>query len=179
MAINLKQPDDLSRELEAALGRDLPAGADRTVRHSMLRLQPVVLPPPPDETTASVAEPVQSSVTAEDDITLDTDDDGSAKRWQLLLGATGAVIALAGLAAYLLFGGMNAQRDAAVPVIQADPAAQAKGPPPALPVEPGDKSMGDVSTELVPPTTDGLSPARKISTIRIIVENDKEIVAPR
>jgi hypothetical protein len=178
MAINLKQPDDLSRELEAALGRELPAGGDRAVRHSMLQLQPVVLPPPPDE-SAPAPGTLLSSVTAEDDIALDEDDDGAARRWQLLLGAAGGGIALVGLAAYLLFGALNAPREAVVPVIQADPAAQAKGPPPLPPVEPGDKSMGEISTELVPPTTDGLSPARKISTIRIIVENDLEIVAPR
>ncbi len=178
MAINLKQPDDLSRELEAALGRDLPASADRTVRHSMLRLQPVVLPPPPDE-NAPAAEPLLPSVTAEDDIALDEDEDGAAKRWQLLLGAAGGVIAVAGLAAYLLFGGEKQSREAVVPVIQADPVAQAKGPPPSPTIEPGDKSMGEVSTELVPPTTDGLSPARRISTIRIIVENDREVVVPK
>jgi hypothetical protein len=175
MAINLQKPDDLPRELEAALERELPAGGDRAVRHSMLRLQPVVLPPPPDD-SAFVTDAPPPSVTAEDDIALDADDDGAAKRWQLLLGAAGVVIALAGLAAYLIFGGSSAPRQAVVPTIQADPAAQAKGPPP---VEPGDKSMGEVSTELVPPTTDGLSPARRISTIRIIVENDREIVAPR
>ncbi len=178
MAINLQKPDDLPRELEAALGRELPAGGDRAVRHSMLRLQPVVLPPPPDD-NAPAAEPLLPSVTAEDDIALDEDDDGAARRWQLLLGAAGGGIALAGLAAYLIFGGSNAPRQAVVPTIQADPAAQAKGPPPPPPTETGDKSMGEVSTELVPPTTDGLSPARRISTIRIIVENDKEIVVPK
>jgi hypothetical protein len=178
MAINLKQPDDLPRELEAALGRELPAGGDRVVRHSMLRLQPVVLPPPPDD-NAPAAEPLLPSVTAEDDIALDEDDDGAARRWQLLLGAAGGGIALVGLATYLLFGGVKAPGEAVVPVIQADPAAQAKGPPPSPTIEPGDKSMGEISTELVPPTTDGLSPARKISTIRIIVENDREVVAPR
>jgi hypothetical protein len=178
MAINLQKPDDLPSELGAALERELPAGGDRAVRHSMLRLQPIVLPPPPDD-SAFVTDALPPSVTAEDDIALDTDHDGAAKRWQLLLGAAGVVIALAGLAPYLIFGGSNAPRQAVVPTIQADPAAQAKGPPPPSPVEPGDKSMGEVSTELVPPTTDGLSPARRISTIRIIVENDKEIVAPR
>jgi hypothetical protein len=39
--------------------------------------------------------------------------------------------------------------------------------------------MGAVSTELVPPSTDGLSPARRISTTRIIVENDREVTVPR
>jgi hypothetical protein len=178
MAINLQKPDDLPRELGAALERELPAGGDRAVRHSMLRLQPVVLPPPPDD-DGPATQPLAPSVTAEDDIALDEDDDGAARRWQLLLGAAGGIIALAGLAAYLIFGGGTAPREAVVPTIQADPAAQAKGQPPPPPVEPGDKSMGEVSTELVPPTTDGLSPARRISTIRIIVENDREIVAPR
>ena len=42
------------------------------MRHSMLQLQPVVLPPPPDENTQS-PEPALSSVTAEDDIALDED----------------------------------------------------------------------------------------------------------
>jgi hypothetical protein len=35
--------------------------------------------------------------------------------------------------------------------------------------------MGEVSSELVPPVTDGLSPPRRIPTLRIVVENDREL----
>jgi hypothetical protein len=69
----------------------------------------------------------------------------------------------------------------AIPEIKVDPTAQRKtAQPPAQQTETTaqaarEPSMGQVSTELVPPTTDGLSPARKISTTRIIVENDLEV----
>ncbi len=183
MTTNPPRPDDLSRQLDAALGLEPVAADERAIRHVTLRLHPVVLPPPPG-TQPVAAAPDQSqpdfpSVTADDDIALDDDDDGAVRRRQLLLGAAGGGIALIGLVAYLIFGGSPAPQEASIPTIRADPSAQAKAPPPAPPTEAGDKSMGDISTELVPPTTDGLSPPRKVNAIRIIVENDREVVAPR
>ena len=59
------------------------------------------------------------------------------------------------------------------PVVAAPPAA----PPSPAPVAaaPADTSMGQVSDELVAPSTDGLSPPRKVNAVRIVVEGDREI----
>jgi hypothetical protein len=176
------RPDGAARDLESALGRGL-AAPERAASHATLRLNPVVLPPPPGEATAP-AEP--ESDLAADDIDLGLDDDASAKRRQLLLAAAGVAIAIAGGIAWLLLGQTSEPPpQASIPVIRADPAAQGKAPPPAPPVEtqaeaqaeaqPADKSMGAVSTELVPPTTEGLTPARKVNAVRIIVEGDQEV----
>jgi hypothetical protein len=35
--------------------------------------------------------------------------------------------------------------------------------------------MGAVSDELIAPQTEGLSPARRVQSIRIVVENDREV----
>ncbi len=35
--------------------------------------------------------------------------------------------------------------------------------------------MGQVSDELIAPTTDGLSPPRKVNAVRIVVDGDREI----
>ncbi len=73
----------------------------------------------------------------------------------------------------------------APPVVAAPPVAPpvASRPtpaPPAPPVAPvasapADKSMGQVSDELVAPVTEGLSPARKVNAVRIVVDGDREI----
>jgi hypothetical protein len=184
MTSNPPRPDDLSRDLEMALGRSLSANDPLTPRHTTLRLHPVVLPPPPGETAQPVEPLPEPAVTADDDIALDDDDDETARKRQLLLGALGGGIAIIGLAAFLVFGiGRGTKEAASVPTILADPSAQTKGAAPPAETEtaaqPADKSMGNVSTELVPPTTDGLTPARKVTTIRIFVENDREVVQPR
>ncbi len=38
--------------------------------------------------------------------------------------------------------------------------------------------MANVDGDLVPPSTEGLSPARRVPTIRIMVDNDREIAPP-
>ncbi len=194
MSSNPPRPDDVTSDLEMALGRAMPQPEPQAARHALLRLRPVVLPPPPGELLPQGAPPYaspddlapeyQASVTAEDDLPMDDDDDGSARRWQLLLGATGVGIAALGLAAFLVFGmGKGVNTAATVPTIKADPAAQTKGAAPAETSETAghsaNRSMGDISSELVPPSTDGLTPARRVSTIRILVENDREIAKPR
>ncbi len=183
MSANPPRPDDVTSDLEMALGRVMPQPEPQATRHSLLRLRPVVLPPPPGEILPQDMTEYEPSVTAEDDIPMDDDNDRSARRRQLLLGATGVGIAALGLAAFLVFGmGKDANNAATVPTIKADPAAQYKGPAPAPATETAgqsaDTSMGAISTELVPPSTEGLSPARRVSTIRIIVENDREITKP-
>jgi hypothetical protein len=172
------RPDGAARDLESALGRSL-AAPERAASHATLRLNPVILPPPPGEASAP-AEP-EADISA-DDIDLDLDDDASARRRQLLLAAAGVAIAIAGGLAWMLLGDTSeAPPQASIPVIRADPAAQGKAPPPAPPVEaqaetqPADKSMGAVSTELVPPATEGLTPARKVNAVRIVVEGDQEV----
>ena len=195
MSANPPRPDDVTADLETALGRALPQAEPQAARYALLRLRPVVLPPPPGELPQQIPSQqvlqehvlpeqvlpeYQVSVTAEDDIPMDDDDDGSARRRQLLLGATGVGIAALGLVAFLVFGvGRGADIAATVPTIKADPAAQAKGPAPAAEGQTTNTSMGDVSSELVPPSTEGLTPARRVSTTRIRVENDREIALPK
>jgi hypothetical protein len=184
MSTTPPRPDDLTRDLEMALGRSLPANEPAAPRHTTLRLHPVVLPPPPGEPSPTDPLALEPNVTAEDDIALDIDDDGSVRKRQLLLGAAGLGIAAIGLIAYLIFGGGKGPNEAAViPTIRADPSAQTKGAAPAAESETtgqaANTSMGNVSTQLVPPSTEGLTPARKITTIRILVENDREVAAPR
>jgi hypothetical protein len=194
-ALDATGKDPITSDLEILLTREL-AGRDTNPReagqrHSALRLQPVVLPPPPGEEGTPAPWP-DHAPSPEDDIDLDLDDDQTARRRQIMLAAAGLLIAIVGTVAFLVFGGgeqpMAAR--APVPTIQTDPAALTKAPPPApqqIAPEPtsitaravGDQSMGAVSTELVPPSTDGLSPARRIATTRIIVENDKEVSVPR
>jgi hypothetical protein len=168
--------DSAARDLESALGRNL-AAPERAASHATLRLNPVVLPPPPSEAFAP-AEP-EADISVDD---LDLDDDASVKRRQLLLAAVGVAIAIAGGVTWLLLGNTGeTPPQASIPVIRADSAAQGKAPAPEPPADvqaealPADKSMGAVSTELVPPTTEGLTPARKVNSVRIIVDGDQEV----
>ncbi len=57
------------------------------------------------------------------------------------------------------------------PVVVAPPAS----PPAPVASAPADTSMGQVSDELIAPTTDGLSPPRKVNAVRIVVDGDREI----
>lgn len=183
--------DTPQRELADVLARELGPSQERGFRHASLRLQPTVLPPPPQEGGPPEPWPEETvgSVSADDDIDLGLDD-GALRRRQLLLAAAGIGIAAIGGAAWLLFGqpGGTPPR-AGIPTIQGDPSSPKA--PPALPptTEPtvetavrpvdGGASMGAVSNDLVPPATEGLSPARKVNATRIIVENDREVPAPR
>jgi hypothetical protein len=66
-----------------------------------------------------------------------------------------------------------AQPETAAPVV-AIPAPAVTAAPPAPEVD-----MARIDSDLVPPATDGLSPARRVPTIRIVVENDREVAVPR
>jgi hypothetical protein len=186
----------------------------RAAGHSTLRLQPVILGPPP---TSDIRD-----ATADDDLDLRE----LNPRWNtgLIMGLAAFVVVLvtAGTA-YLFLSGRNPEVAALPPVIQAAPeplkqpaASPAEvavqntvanppvpdPPPVAVPapapvveavapsVTPSTPlpspqqvakpptealDMGLVSSELVPPTTDGLSPPRRVQAIRILVENDREL----
>lgn len=181
----------------------------RAAGHSTLRLQPVILGPPPD---ASVRD-----ATADDD--LDLRELNPRRNTGLIMGLAAIVVVLvtAG-AAYVFLSGRDPEVAGLPPVIQAAPEPlkrPAASPPevavqttvvePPLVVEPATGpvvaavppsvapstpaplpehvakpiseplDMGLVSSELVPPTTDGLSPPRRVQAIRIMVENDREL----
>ncbi len=107
------------RELEPlfaeAAGRD---GAAR--RHSTLRLQPTVLPPPPtDDGSPAVG------ASHEDDLDLGLEADEYARRRQWLLAAAGVAIAVAGTVGYLALGPAQPPR----PEAPARPPAVAVTPP--------------------------------------------------
>jgi hypothetical protein len=140
--------------------------------HSQLRLQPVMLGPPPELDEAALA-------TAEDD--LDPGEMREKRRLLPILIAVGLVVGL-GAAGFLAFNHFSGAPVAAnLPEIKADTAALTKRLPPAeTPVEAStNPAMGGISTDLVPPSTDGLVPARRVNAVRIIVENDREVVQPR
>jgi hypothetical protein len=169
------------RDLEEVMARSLkenePAASFRS-----LRLQPVILPPPPTQETPEAR--VLPPVSAQDDIEPDHSTEvNHSRNLRLVMAAVLAAVALsAGFWAYQFSS--NSGRVAVVPEIKASPDALNKTIVPAEAVvqtsvdaapASADASMGKVSTELVAPTTDGLSPARRISTIRILVEDDQEV----
>jgi hypothetical protein len=199
--------DPFLRDLQSVLNRDLPP-TELAQSYSRLRLQPVAVPPPPgadgyDRRSTDVPPAsALSSVSADDDLSPDEAlESPSRLRWPLIIAA--AVLASgAGALGFLMYSLSYGPPDTvavpqAIPEIRADPAAAAKAPPPvetqpsvkpetatALPAAPQNVptqpvSMGQVSTDLIAPSTEGLSPARKIGTIRILVEGDKEIGALR
>ncbi len=166
-----------------------PADPARRPLHSTLRLQPVVLAPPPDP----------DGVTAADDLDLRDLDDG--KRVSRLAGVLAAVVvALTAAAAYFVLSAPTdhpaetpiarpaspppatpASPPVAIVAPTAPPAAPALAPPApsaAPPTAPA-VDMADVGDELIPPSTEGLAPARRVQAVRIIVENDREVVPAR
>ncbi|MGL4636880.1 MAG: hypothetical protein ACRCWF_12930 [Beijerinckiaceae bacterium] len=177
------------RDLEEVMARSLKQ-AEPAETYRSLRLQPVVLPPPPAESAPPLPAAEPDFVSAEDDI--EPDHSAEVKRSsRLKLAMAGALAVMAVGAGFWAYQGNGPKDQVAVPEIKAVPEAVTKtavvpeapvaapAPVAATPATTGDASMGQVSTELVPPTTDGLSPARRISTIRIIVENDQEVRALR
>jgi hypothetical protein len=177
------------RDLEEVMARSLK-DAEPAASFRSLRLQPVVLPPPPThETPEANALP---PVSAQDDIEPDHSAEiKRARNLRLVMAGVLSVVTIS--AAFWAYQRSNIRQVAVVPEIKASPDVMSKTvvPPEAVaqtpvtsvpvPVPPvsADASMGQVSTELVAPTTDGLSPARRITTIRILVENDKEVRALR
>jgi hypothetical protein len=157
-----------------------PFGADMEQRrpgYGTLRLQPVMLGPPPDASPGDV--------TAADDI--DPAELRGRPRTGLVSGimAAMAVLATAGAAYWTLrptdedMPAPPRPPAAARPAVEAAPvAATPAAPVPApVPAAPG-VDMANVDADLVPPSTEGLSPARRIRTIRIMVDNDREIAPP-
>lgn len=156
----------------------------RPATYGTLRLQPVVLGPPPG----------QVDVTAADDINLE--DFRDKPRTGLFAGiiAAVAVLVTVGMAYWTLRPSDDAARPPAIasapvppqPPVTAAPEASppeavpatilpAPGAPPSIPAV----DMAHVDNDLVAPSTEGLTPARRIATIRIVVENDREVSAPR
>jgi hypothetical protein len=180
MSQNDKAPDPVFRNLRDVLTRDMPQ-TERPLTYSTQRLQPTVVPPPPSANYVSEL-PLFDIVSPEDDIEPDHADEVVTKRRRMMMAlACVGLFGLSGLGYFALNRATQPASIVAIPEIKVDPTAQGKAvPPPAEQVETtalpaGDSSMGQVSTELIPPTTDGLSPARRISTTRIIVENDLEV----
>ncbi len=141
--------------------------------YGTLRLQPVLLGPPPE---------ADGDVSAADD--LNPAEFGSRSRAGLYAGiaAVAVVAAMAGIA----FVALSEPPDQADPPPPAPAAAQPTAPAAAAPPVAdapapgaGPVDMGHIDSDLVPPSTEGLSPARRIQTILIRVENDREIPPPR
>jgi hypothetical protein len=167
-------------------------------------LQPGLLSEP-RLTSAGVAqgqygEPPLPPVSADDDLPMEAglDDEARKSRGSIFLASVVVLAGAAAMAAFVFFLSPPEQATGPLPEIRADPAALVKAPDPsveadkpeAVSQQPVDAprqttassstagtpvSMGEVSTELVAPTTDGLSPARKIGTIKILLDGDREI----
>jgi hypothetical protein len=157
---------------------------ERRQSHSMSRLQPVVLGPPPEpgdvgasyDDDLDPAELQRSSpvgrlmatvaITA---VVLAT----GAGAWWLTVRATPSLVATTPAAP---------QPAAAAPPPVSPPLRESTAPtveePPSTPAQapqPRTVDMADVGSDLIAPSTEGLSPARKVQAIRIIVENDREL----
>jgi hypothetical protein len=186
--------DPLSRDLEQLLNRGLPPAAEAAPRHTLQRLQPTVLAPPPDPDGPIAPalpkfRPAPDPVSELDDLPNDSADENSARMRQLMFLGAGLAIALVGGVGYLLLGPVpDVPLQAGVPVIRADPDASGKASLPSLPIEPtagianappDPIAMGDVTSDLIAPSTEGLSPARKVTSIRIVVKNDVEVAPAR
>jgi hypothetical protein len=161
-----------------------PEDASRRPVRSELRLQPVMLGPPPD--------PNAVGASSEDDL------DPTQLRRSSATGRTFAVVATVVLlaagagGAYVFLGrptpGVDEPRipteappAAAVapqPPEQAPSAAVSAPPAPAPQPSPA-VDMAEIGTDLVAPSTEGLSPARKVQSIRIVVDKDRELPQPR
>jgi hypothetical protein len=155
--------------------------APRAPGYGSLRLQPVMLGPPPEQHAVDV--------TAEDDI--DPAEYGEKPRTGLFAGIVAAIAVMATVgAAYWTLRPVEDTPFTQLPTPQASaPAVLAPLPVPSLaplevpavaassPAAPID--MGRVDSDLIPPSTEGLTSARRISTIRIQVENDREVIVPR
>jgi hypothetical protein len=164
-----------------------PFGRDehqRAASYGTLRLQPVMLGPPP--------EPGPDDVSSADDIDLAPYQ--HKPRTGLIAGVIAAIAVLvtAGAAYWTL-----RPMDETPPVAAFPPAAVPALPVPSLPTStpppqgppaasaqaPGGQGapvdMARIDSDLVPPSTDGLTPPRRIPTLKITVENDREVVAPR
>lgn len=200
---NTKPPDSDSPRLalETMLAREFstPEQDRAPTRSSLLRLQPTVLPPPPTFThvQASPAQTLSAPASPDDDIEIDAMDDATrARRWRWLLAGIALGITVLGGWAYVALAPIKpveeAKRPVITPPVPVAPVAPSEPvvPPLAAPPQPAatpakaeppnpEQSLREISTELVPPSTEGLSPARRIGTIRIIVKDDREVPAPR
>jgi hypothetical protein len=168
----------------------------------MLRLQPVMLGPPPGAQAGGVS--------AEDDLDpAELRPKGRAGR-MAAFAAAALVLATAGAAYMVLRSREPLMVDAPaadkppattlaapdrpptnqqsqtpeaarqVPPVDAAPQQAAPAQPPAqAPGASAGLDMGSIESDLVPPSTEGLSPARRIQTIVIRVENDRELPALR
>jgi hypothetical protein len=177
------------------------AEPQRQASYGTLRLQPVLLGPPPENDAVDV--------TSADD--LDPSEFRGHPKTGLIAGIIAgiAVLSTAGaaywtlrpvddlppMAAPALPGPTQAGPTQAGPTqaglaqipapVSASPISTAPavafGPAaaPGLPAPAGQLDMARIDSDLVPPATDGLSPARRIATIRIMVENDREVASPR
>jgi hypothetical protein len=147
-------------------------GARRSV-HSTLRLQPVLLGPPPD--------PNVTNVSAEDDI--DPAEIGARSRIGKIAAAAAVAMVLgtAGVAYWALTGRDGDVSDHRLPPTTPDqpaPSPVVAAPPPTAADAPR-IDMGGVDSDLIPPSTEGLNPPRRVQAIRIRVENDKEVIVPQ
>jgi hypothetical protein len=163
---------------------------------------PPTIVPSPNFTSAAISEGKYIEQTdepslpdpafAEEDLTDEELNANSRSRRGGLILATAVMVAgAAAIAAFMFILSPQQEATGPLPEVRADQpetkGATAVEAPPLRAIEPSPSapvvaapptptvSMGDVSTELVAPTTDGLSPARKIGTIRIMTDGDKEI----
>lgn len=191
MGDNAPKPDTSAGGLEGLLNRELGA-RDAAPRYSTLRLQPTVLPPPPANSESGGW--AAHGATSDDDIDIGLDDEFNAKRRQLILAAAGVAIAAAGGLVWLLVGRpINTP-----PAIEAPIAAPAiprfdegggsrtappeavverpRGPAVRQPAQPSAEfALETGASDLIPPSTEGLSPARRVNAVRIIMDGDREI----
>jgi hypothetical protein len=125
-------------------------------------LEPITLPPPPGE-----------SASPDDDIELDPVGDAERRRQLIIAGGGIGVAIIAALAGWLVMGFFQRNSVVDAPVIRAEPGALTKAPAPPSPETDTRSAAG--ASELTAPNTDGFSPARRVATQRIVVENDREV----
>ncbi|MFM9974855.1 MAG: hypothetical protein ACKVON_09845 [Beijerinckiaceae bacterium] len=183
MTTDAQPKDPFLRDLQSVLSRDLPP-TELAQNYSRLRLQPIAVPPPPAAGPSSLGQVTGAQVSAEDDLPADEAMQTNSRRRLPLVMAIAIILIGASAITFLMLNLSGDPRDSssvsatppviqAIPEIKVDPNAEVRAKPPSEPVQP--LSMGQVSTDLIAPSTEGLTPARKIGTIRILVEGDKEI----
>jgi hypothetical protein len=153
--------DPLAELLQREFGQTM-AAPERGAFARPHALEPITLPPPPSD-----------DASAEDDIELDPVADAERRRQLIIAGGGIGVAIIAALAGWLVMGAFKRGEVVEAPVIRAEPGAMTKALAP-LSVETDTRSAAGI-TELVAPNTDGFSPAKRVATQRIIVENDKEV----
>jgi hypothetical protein len=174
-------------DLDAVMRRG--AGSPRFARQ---KLEPVVLPPPPTHVDPP---PAPRPASPEDDIEPDHEAEYRRRRAVRLIVTLAGCAAVAATAGYLAWPRIpTLPKPSPPPQVEAAPQVEATPPPrqaetpvaeslPPAPVviqQPAPAAQVEAlrnadRSELTAPATEGLSPPRLVPTLRIRVENDREV----